>query len=264
MTKLKTIAILSMLVMLGFAGAASAQIFTGFYDFADTQYADDFTDVRRGALINGGGPDLGRTGHTALNFTGGVGTAGDTWLTKWTPGGAPGIFNGRCSTAVAANVLIHAFNNRKGVGLVALLNDANPGDKGLVVILYDNGNTDAMQLATIDPFTGKLIALRTIPLFARIKEDAWYVMFMDVTVELAFEGHSLIVDVALFSLQDPADPNSDFDQPVAGMRLKAPLEALGLQTDGQVGIMASATNAVVNSSVTNWIAAEGFEGPCSE
>ena len=159
MTKLKTVAILlSMLMTLGFAGAAPAQIFTGLYDFADTQYADDFTDVRRGSQINGGAPDLGGTLHTALNFTGQAGPAGDTWLTKWTPGGAPGIFNGRCGTGVAANILIHPFNNRKGAGLVALLNDANPGDKGLALILYDNGNTDAIQLATIDPFTGKLSA----------------------------------------------------------------------------------------------------------
>ena len=55
MTKLKTVAtILSMLTALGFADAASAEIFTGFYDFADTQYTDDFTDVRRGSQINGG------------------------------------------------------------------------------------------------------------------------------------------------------------------------------------------------------------------
>ena len=37
MKTLKTVAtILSMLMTLGFAGAASARIFTGFYDFADT------------------------------------------------------------------------------------------------------------------------------------------------------------------------------------------------------------------------------------
>ena len=84
--------------------------------------------------------------HTALNFTGQAGPAGDTWLTKWTPGGALAHFNGRCGTGVAASILIHPFNNRKGAGLVALLNDANPGDKGLALIVYDNGNTDAVQL----------------------------------------------------------------------------------------------------------------------
>ena len=269
MTKLKTVAtILSMLMTLGFTGAASARVFTGFYDFADTQYTDDFTDVRRGSQINGGGPDLGKTSHTALNFTGGAGPAGDTWLTKWTPGGAPAHFNGRCGTGVAASILIHPFNNRKGAGLVALLNDANPGDKGLALVLYDNGNTDAIQLATIDPFTGKLTPVphpfNNFPLFARIKENAWYTVLMELTVDLAFDGHSLLVEAAVISLQDPTDPTSEFDHVIGGMRLRTPLEALGLQTQGQVGVMASATSAVVDSSVTTWIAAEGFEGPCSE
>jgi hypothetical protein len=268
MTKLKTVAtILSMLMTLGFAGAASAQIFTGFYDFADTQYTDDFTDVRRGSKINGGAPDLGGTSHTALNFTGQAGIAGDTWLTKWTPGGASAMFNGRCGTGVGASILIHPFNNRKGAGLVALLNDANPGDKGLAVILYDNGNTDAIQLATIDPFTGKLVPLKTLPLIAPIEENAWYVVLMELTVDLAFEGHKLTVEAAVLSLQDPTDPNSEFDQLIGFLRFntfQTSLEEIGLKTAGQVGIMASAISAVVDSSVTNWIAAEGFEGPCSE
>ena len=270
MTKLKTVAIiLSMLMTLGFAGAASAQIFTGFYDFADTQYADDFTDVRRGSQINGGAPDLGGTLHTALNFTGQAGTAGDTWLTKWTPGGAPKHFNGRCGTTVAANILIHPFNNRKGAGLVALLNDANPGDKGLAVIVYDNGNTDVIQLATIDPFTGKLVPLKTVPVIAPIQENAWYLVLMELTVDLAFEGHSLFVQAVVLGLQDPTDPNSEVqvDRVIGGLQFKTfatSLEGIGLQPAGQVGVMASAISAVVDSSVTNWAAEEGFEGPCSE
>src|SRR4029453_1467830 len=117
MTKLKTVAaIFSMLMTLGFARAASADIFTGFYDFAGTQYSDDFTDVRRGSQIGGGAPDLGGTGHTALNFTGQAGPTGDTWLTKWTPGGTPTHFNGRCGIGVAAALLTHPFDTRKGAG----------------------------------------------------------------------------------------------------------------------------------------------------
>ena len=268
MKTLRTVAvILSLLMTLGFAGAASAQIFTGFYDFAGTQYTDDFTGVRRGSKINGGAPDLGGTSHTALNFTGQAGPAGDTWLTKWTPGGASAMFNGRCGTGVAASILIHPFNNRKGAGLVALLNDVNPGDKGLAVIVYDNGNTDAIQLATIDPFTGKLVPLKTLPLIAPIEENAWYVVLMELTVDLAFEGHSLSAEATVLSLQDPTDPNSEFDRVIGFLRFttfQTSLEEIGLQSAGQVGIMASAINAVVDSSVTNWIAAEGFEGPCSE
>ena len=265
MTKLRAVAILGMLMIVGGAGAASAQIYTGFYDFADTQYSDDFTAVRRGSQMYGdGAPDLGGTGHTALNFTGRAGAAGDTWLAKWTPGGSSATLNGRCGIAVAADILVHPFNNRKGAGLVTLLNDAAPGDKGLALILYDNGNTDAIQLATIDPSTGALAPLRTLPLFAPIDENAWYVVFMTVNVELAFEGHDLLVEATVLRLQDPADPNSEPAQIIGGLRFKGGLEPLGLHTAGQVGIMASAIGAVVDSSVTNWIAAEGFEGPCSE
>lgn len=263
MTKLTAVAILSVLAMFGFAGAASAEIFTGFYDFSGTQYTDDFTDVRRGAQINGDGAyDLGGTGHTALNLSGRAGASGATWLTKWTPGGARSIFNGRCGTAVAANILIHPFNNRKGAGLVSLLNDTDPGDKGLALIVYDNGKSDALRLATIDPFTGKLVHLKSGPLIAPIKENEWYMVFMELAVELAWEGHTLIVEAGVVSLEDPTDPNSDFAHLIGALRFKGQLEATGLQSSGQVGIMASAVNAVVDSSATNWLAAEGFEGPC--
>jgi hypothetical protein len=255
-----------MLITFGVAGAASAQIFTGVYDFADTQYADDFTDVRRGSQINGGF-DLGGTGETALNFTGQAGPAGDTWLTKWTPGGATGVLNGRCEILTAANVLIHPFNNRKGAGVVALLNDTNPGDKGLAFTLYDNGNTDAIQLAIIDPFTGKLVPLQTARLIAPVNENAWYALVMNVRVDLAYNGHSLLVQAYVFRYEDPTDANSD-PSPIGYLSYSTvfttSLEELGLQPAGQVGIMASAISAVVDSSVTTWGAIEGNEGPCFE
>jgi hypothetical protein len=141
MTRRTTVGVLSVLMTLGLGGVACAGGFTGFYDFSGTLYTDDFTDVRRGAEINdNGAPDLGGTGHTALNFTGMVGAKGDTWLTKWTPGGSPGVFDGTCFIVSGADVLIHPYNNRKGAGVVTLLNDTNPGDKGLALILYDKGN----------------------------------------------------------------------------------------------------------------------------
>ena len=80
--------------------------------------------------------------------------------------------------------VIHA--RRNAAGLVALLNDASPGDKGLAFTVYDNGNTDAIQLATIDPFTGKLAPLKTLPLIAPIQENAWYVVVMELMVDLAY------------------------------------------------------------------------------
>jgi len=262
MRMLKAIAALSALLTLGFAGPARAQLFPSLYDFTGSQYADDFTDLRRGGDIDSD-HDVGGTGHSALNFTGRAGAGGDTWLTKWTPGGAVTSFNARCGTSVFANILIHPFNNRKGVGLVTMLNDAQPGDKGLALIVYDNGNTDAVQLARVDPFTGELTRFGSAPLGAAIKEDAWYAFFMDVTVELGFEDR-LVVQADLYSLVDPTDPNSDFDEHLVSISGRTPLSLTGLSDQGQVGIIASATGAVVNSSVTNWGAAQGFEGPCSD
>jgi len=262
MKKLRTmVAMASMLVIVGAAGRASAQIYTALYDFADTQYADDFTDVRRGAKINSG-YDLGGTGQTALNFTGQAGPGGDTWLTKWTPGGATSVFNGRCGIFTAANVLIHPFNNRKGAGLVTLLNDTNPGDKGLALVLYDNGNMDVIQLAIIDPFTGTLVPLETARLIAPVEENAWYALVMTVQVNLAYNGHGMLAEGYVYSYADPTDPNSEPSQigyVFYSSVFREPLEELGLQPLGQVGIMASAINAVLDSSVTSWGAIQGTE-----
>src|SRR5262245_51038181 len=93
---------IALLATLGFTGTAGATppVCTATnatpITFTDTQYTTCFTDVRRGADINDdGAPDLGGTGHTALNFTGGAGPAGDTWLTKFTPNGGTLICDGR-------------------------------------------------------------------------------------------------------------------------------------------------------------------------
>ena len=88
---------IALLATLGFSNTASAQPVECFatLDFSDNQYTACFTDVRRGADINdNNAPDLGGTGHTALNFTGGAGPAGDTWLTKFTPNGGTQICQG--------------------------------------------------------------------------------------------------------------------------------------------------------------------------
>src|SRR5262245_2436601 len=153
--------------------------------FTDNQYSTCFTDVRRGSDINdNNAPDLGGTGHTALNFTGGAGPAGDTWLTKYTPDGGTQIFDARDGICLGAEVLIHTYNNTKGAGLVALLNFApSEGGKGLALILYNQGNSDALQLATIDPATGKLGKLTSVSLGGGIAENAWYQLGMSVFVQ---------------------------------------------------------------------------------
>src|SRR5262249_39090011 len=194
------IAVLATLGFTGTAGATPVNCDT-ILNFSDNQYTACFTDVRRGADINdNNAPDLGGTGHTALNFTGGAGPAGDTWLTKFTPNGGTRICRG---TQVFTDVLIHTFNNTKGAGLVALLGSA-PGGKGLALILYDQGNSDALQLATIDPATGKLTKLTSVSLGAAIAENTWY----RLSLTLETDADQLAAAGQVFRHATPTDPNS--------------------------------------------------------
>ena len=242
---------IAMLATLGFPGAPGATppvctaTFATRLNFSDSQYTACFTDVRRGADINDdGAPDLGGTGHTALNFTGGAGPVGDTWVTKWTPNGGTQL----CIAAqIEADVLIHTYNNTKGAGLVALLDPA-PGGKGLALILYDQGNSDALQLATIDPATGRLGKLKSVSLDAGIVENAWY--FLQIRV--IAHGDQVSVDGRVFRHVTPTNPNS----PVMlflKLNFLGSLSALGLEDSGEVGIAASAFSTNVNSSVTNFV-----------
>src|SRR5262245_37867091 len=94
----RVFALMVMVVTLGLTGTAWASdgICTAFpLNFSDSQYTTCFTDVRRGPdITDDNAPDLGGTGHTALNFTGGAGPAGDIWLTRFTPGGGTLICDG--------------------------------------------------------------------------------------------------------------------------------------------------------------------------
>ena len=139
----------------------------------------DFRDVRRPNDITIG-PDLGGTGHQALNFTGSAGAAGDTWITVYDPApNPPPVTFG--SVHLSADVLIHPFNNKKGAGLLALYNEA-ASTKGLALTLYSAGNTDTLVLATVDQ-AGKLVTLKTVNLGAAIAENVWYRVSMEVTVD---------------------------------------------------------------------------------
>ena len=248
---------IALLATLGFTGTARASGVvlpppvdcSAVLNFSDSQYTECFTDVRRGADINdNNAPDLGGTGHTALNFTGGAGPAGDTWLTKYTPNGHTTICNGAFGISVLADVLIHTFNNTKGAGVVALL-DSAPGGKGLAVILYDQGNSDALQLATIDPATGKLTKLTSVSLGGGIAENAWY----NLNTMVIASGDQLSVGAQVFRHVTPTDPNSPPDGQVGPQLLfQGGLNALGLEASGEVGIAASAFSTNVNSSVTNF------------
>ena len=207
----------------------------------------DFRDVRRPNDIDIG-PDLGGTNHQALNFTGNAGAAGDTWITVYDPApNPPSVTVG--SVSLSADVLIHAYNNKKGAGLLALYNEA-PAKKGLALTLYDAGNTDTLVLATVDQ-AGKLVTLKTVSLGAGIAENVWYRVNMDVTVDAGLV--TVVGTVAAHA--DPTDPDSELAVQVGPtLTFSATLGVgalVGVDATGEVGILAAAVNAANSSSVTN-------------
>jgi hypothetical protein len=204
----------------------------------------DFRDVRRpnGITI---GLDLGGTNHQALNFTGNAGAAGDTWITVYDPApDPPPVTFG--SVTLSADVLIHAYNNKKGGGLLALYNEAS-GKKGLALTLYDAGNTDTLVLATVDQ-AGKLVTLKTVSLGAAIAENVWYRVIMDITIT----GSSVSVTGTVFRHQTPTDPTSPLTTQVGGpLTFSATLGAgtlVGVEPTGEVGILSAAVSAANSSS----------------
>jgi hypothetical protein len=207
----------------------------------------DFRDVRRPNDINIG-PDLGGTNHSALNFTGNTGAAGDTWITVYDPApNPPPVTFG--SVSLSADVLIHTFNNKKGAGLLALYNEAS-AKKGLALTLYDAGNTDILVLSTVDQ-AGKLVTLRTVSLGAAITENVWHRVSMDVTVD----GGGVSVIGTVVRHETPTDPDSPLTTQVGPtLTFSATLgigALIGVDATGEVGILAAAVNAANSSTVTN-------------
>ena len=207
----------------------------------------DFRDVRRAADINVGA-DLGGTGHQAVNFTGIIGSSGDAWITVYdavpsTPD-EDSVFG---SASVAADVLIQNATNKKGPGLLALFNEG-PGQKGLSLILYDAGNSDALVLGTVDPATGLFTTLATVSLAGNIVENTWYRLAMSYAVS----GSNVTVSATVFRHTTASDPGSPLGTQVGGtLNFSGPLPS-GVAGTGELGIVASAVSASVNSSVTNF------------
>jgi hypothetical protein len=209
----------------------------------------DFRDVRRPGDINIG-PDLGGTGHQAINFTGAAGPAGDTWITVYDDPDTPGPSEFTGSVTLSADVLVHRQNNAKGAGLLALYNEPPPvSNRGLALLLIENGNADRLVLATVDG-AGKLTTLATRLLGPTILVNQWY----RVTMELVVDGANFSVTGTVVRHVDPADPDSDLDTQVDGSLVLAPtsLASRGLTATGEVGIIANATSAIVDSSVTTF------------
>ena len=75
------------------------------------------------------------------------------------------------------------FNNTKGAGVVALLNEG-VGKKGLALILHEAGNTDTLVLATVDgdpAKKGRLTTQASMSLKGQINGDVWYRLIMTLS-----------------------------------------------------------------------------------
>jgi hypothetical protein len=222
------------------------------FDFSGNQYEKCFRDVHQGGLINAG-LDIGPTDHPALVFTGQTGSGGATWLTVYddTPGTpTPGPTFG--AETLCADVLFTRFNNIKGAGVVALLNEG-VGKSGLALVVSDAGNTDLLQLATLDgdpTKKGKLKILSSAPLKNGIAENVWYRLVM--TVDPTPTAGRPLVTGKVFTHSTPTDPDSPLGVQVGTtLTYEQPLPD-GVSHPGQNGILAQAVSAVVDLSVTNF------------
>ena len=175
------------------------------FDFSGDAYARCFRDLLRGDEITAG-LDLGGTGHTSLNVKGSSGSTPTTWLTVYdaTPA-SPAAGPTFGAQTLCADVLIVPFNNIKGAGVVALLNEG-AGKKGLALVIHEAGNTDTLFLATVDgdpAKKGKLTTLASVPLRGRDqRKKNWYRLIM--TVDPAIPT----VTGKVFRHSTPTDPNS--------------------------------------------------------
>jgi hypothetical protein len=208
-----------------------------------------FRDLLRGDEITAG-QDLGGTGHTSLNVKGSSGSTPTTWLTVYdatpaTPAAGP-IFGAQ---TLCADILTVPFNNIKGAGLVALLNEG-AGKKGLALVIHEAGNTDTLFLATVDgdpSKKGKMTTLASISLEEGISGKSWYRLIMTV------DPAGPVVTGKVFRHSTPEDPNSALGAQVAGTLTYSPaLLPAGVASTGENGILGSSINAVLNVSVTNF------------
>jgi DNA-binding beta-propeller fold protein YncE len=219
------------------------------FDFSANAYMRCFRDLVRGDEITAG-VDLGGTGHTSLNVKGSTGSTPTTWLTVYdatpaTPAGGP-IFGAQ---TLCADILTVPFNNIKGAGLVALLNEG-PGKKGLALVIHEAGNTDTLFLATVDgdpSKKGKMTTLASISLEEGISGKSWYRLIMTV------DPAGPTVTGKVFRHSTPEDPNSALGVQVAGTLTYSPaMLPAGVASTGENGIAGSSINAVLNVSLTNF------------
>jgi len=220
---------------------------TKFFTFADAQYQNNFTGILRAADI-APGTDLAGGGNPSLNFTGGANAGGSTWLTALTD---DPFESDLCLLQMSDDVLFHTFNNTKGSGLLAFYNQATR--KGLVLILFNAGNSDLLQLAVVDQL-GKLTNIKTISLGSGVGENVWYRLSLEVSNP---GGGTIFVTGQVARHTVPTMPGSPTLPPFATLDFSGPLPT-GLDPAGNIGLVARAVSAVVDLSVTNF-SAMGFE-----
>ncbi len=216
------------------------------FDFSGDAYARCFRDLLGGNDISAG-QDLGGTGHTSLNLQGTSGSKPTTWLTVYDATPAPAAGPTLGPQTLCADVLIVPFDNAKGVGVVALLNEG-AGKKGLALVIHDNGNADKLFLATVngDPAQkGKLTTLTSVPL-AGISGNSWYRLMMTVNPAMPEVTGKVFRHTT-------NDPNSALGAQVGKTLTYSPQTLpAGVASAGEIGILGSAVNAFLKVSVTNF------------
>ncbi len=181
-----------------------------------------------------------------MNFTGSAGSGGDTWITVYdTTPADDTVKNIYGNVGLFGDVLIHRYDNKKGAGLLALFNEGT-GQKGLALEITNSGNTDSLVLGMVNKATGSFTALATVSLGSNVTENIWYRLTMDVVVS----GGNVSVTGRVFRHTAPTDPNSGLGAQVGGTLTFSGPRPAGVDQTGQVGIVASASSAVVESSVT--------------
>ena len=109
-----------------------------------------------------------------------------------------------------------------------------------------------MVLATLNHQNGVLTVLKTMSLGSAIGQDQWYRLTMDVAVI----GLAVTVTGTVHRHATPGNPNSPLGTQVGGpFTFSGTLGSgslAGVDDTGEVGIVASSVNAVVDSSVTNF------------
>jgi hypothetical protein len=85
---------------------------------------------------------------------------------------------------------------------------------------------------------------------AGIAEKAWYRLWVDVGV--GDGGTEVYVTAQVYRHEDPTDPNSDLDGQVGGDLNHSGLLPAGISASGQIGLVAYAKLAVVDSSANRF------------